>query len=600
MSNVNKKKGMGIIISTVLSVAIFGAGLELDINSGASGKSIVFLTGAGKKVEAESMEPSETQSESESAASEESSLIAEVPEESGDNKSDTVSDVAAATETQEDEEQGPERMEDFSAGDSDGMYDYESNNYYTIITDGKFIAPHAATFEYGEEVLKYPNLLEGKEIRRFETRKCGEYLFDIEGEVYAFSEYSDGFKPVEKNAVNPCMADGIDIAYIVPKNADQTVGDLYIQNGILDDDLRLVATDVVAASNGVVYENAFEGYFFYYLKYADGKYSLNEAWIDNNLNHDTAKPKWEKVLFEGKYMPLYCSQYSLYYYDLDSKDLYFVDYYHNEDGDVKKVYTGDFDSYYGFHTGGFMFTKGDEVYYYVNNNTGEADLILTTGIEKIVYRGLVSDYGYNGGHKIQSAPSYCIYYDKNGEEYVLGFDTKDSCYKAVKASHRIEEKEVTYFAGSNLMYIEDGVVYVDSANPSKENGFDTFIKFDKEEAVDYCCDYIAKYFFVYTKEGNLYYYDGEKKEYVILDSGLDPDKDGTGCNFVWDIKEERLLYGKDGKMYSFDPEYNKLKEIDLTYFYFSFEDSIDYCYYKDSDEKYVFQGNRAHKIFSMR
>lgn len=587
MSDKNKKKGMGIVIPTVLSVAIFGAGLALNLN--ATGRS----TGIDSTSKENSIESAKQ------GSFEETDIVEETAQESA---SIEISEEKVAESVPTQEEQGIPYWEDFYQSSSDGMYNYESDNDYAFFHGNTIMAPFATKYINGEQVFEYPNILEGKNVRRYESRNCNYYLFDLEGSYYTFSGYSDGFREVDKKAVNPCMADGSDIAYIVPTNNDQTVGDLYLQSGILDSELRFIANDVVASSNGVIYEDAFDGFDFYFLKCDNGRYSLNKAWIDNHLDHSNADPKWEKELFEGKNMPLFCTKYSLYYYDLDNKDMYYVDYYYNKEGDIEKFYTGDFDEYYGFHSGGFLFTKGDDVYYYVKRNTEKnqeekSNLILTTGIQKIVYRGEVSDYGYNGGHKIQSNLTYCIIYDKNGDEYCLGYDSKTDSYKTVKLNHRIEDKNVTYFNSACFMYLEDGVVYVESPDFSMENGFSTSIKFDKEEAIDYCCDYSCENFFVYTKAGNLYYYDQDNEEYKFIDSGLDPDKDGTGCNFVWDIQEEKLVYGKDDKMYSYDPEYDSIKEKDSTYFYFSYEDSIVYCYYKDSDKKYIYHRGRAYEIF---
>ena len=485
-------------------------------------------------------------------------------------------------------------FEEFSSSGIDGMYAYEAGNDFTIIKGNSLYVPHATTYNNGEQVLKIENLLEGKEIGRCECRDCKDYLLEIDGKTYTISQYSDGFKEVEAKAIYPCLADGTDIAYIVPTSADKTIGDLYIQNGVVDTDLRFVASDVVASSNGVIHEDAFDGFEFYFLKCTNGKYSLNKMWMDNNLTHKDYDALNEKVLFEGKLMPLYCTEASLYYYDLDNKDLYFVDYYQNEEGKVKKIYSGNIDEYYGFELSDFMFVDGDNVYYFNKYNTEEAQLVMTTGIDRIVYRGEVSDYGFNGGHMVDADADYCVFYDKNGDEYAIGQDKEKGAYSCHKLSHRIEEDKVTYYAGLSLMYIQDGVVCIDVWNGV---GYDAYIKFNKETAVDYCSDYTGEFFFVYTKEGNLYYYNGEKKEYEILDSGLDPDKDGTGCNFAFDVHNEKLVYGKGGIMYSYDPEYEKISEKDMTYFYFTYEDSIVYCYYKDSDEKYYYVNGRAYKIF---
>ena len=401
----------------------------------------------------------------------------------------------------------------------------------------------------------------------------GNYVITADGTNYMFAELTSGFLELDKDSVYPAALDG-GASYIIPTSDDGKVGDLYFI-GYNKQIPKLIAHNVVASSNGIAERGLSNDqlYYFYFQKYEDGQYSMALATTPAlDLLYEMDYVVTERVLAKGEYMPLFADEDELYYLDVAGNSICYM--YKEE---VIEVYSGDYDQYYVMHNGDILIVNGNDVYYF-DPDKKETVQFPMTGLDDIVCKSPMSMLGYNKGTMVYAADSYLVLVDCEGKQYFM--DYGEIC----ELTHNVYDPHVDYFDAGVLTYIQDGVLLYDRISRS---GVETYVKFDKEKVIDYCSSMDALYFFVLTDQGNLYYRDFDKDEDVLVDSGVELNKDKSGGNIAYDYPSMYVLYGKDGEMKAFDVlDRGYTDDLDLPHGRFDREGIFNYYFLDGSDEKH--------------
>ncbi len=469
----------------------------------------------------------------------------------------------------------------FTDGDEDFLFLLDDNGYVT---------------DFSHTSLSFKE----NGVERFEHEGTDRYLITSAGVTYYIDSYTDnGFIEMPAEAVTPSLS-YTGFSYIIPANEDGTVGELYDTYCVRNDESKLIASDVAANSNYFSVETEDDNIAWYYSKNTNGEYSLVKATADKDEFEAGDKYKvTEEVIKEGEYQLLYVYYGDKYfYYDLASKELF----YHS-DGEDNLIYTGSYDNYYVDSNYMIVIIDGDNMYYYQGHPQQEAELITADGVDSMTCRGGITDCGYLNGHYVDAGISNTIITDKAGNEYYIAGSGLEGV-ETVNLSHKIEEDTVTVYPDGNdgrVLYITDGVLYMDSVNTSGDP--QTFIVFDKEKVVDYLVVKYANdiYLIVLTEDGNLYKESGYGNTETLMDTGVDCNSDKTGCNMAYDYVWSAVVYSKDGKIYSNAISRDSIEEIlENQTGYFEREDMpldfISYFVPTDSDTKKFFYGNSLYDI----
>ncbi len=568
-------KGKGFIIgATVASVLMMGVGVGLERSADLAAMD-QYNDVAGHENSADTTNGDVTALDNSTAENVDASKEVSVA-------SNQASEEASA------EENAIERME-FSEY---GFYPLRSEgdtDDYMVWKDNKY----AATFHTRYTFLDQVESFKDKKIDRLESGLEG-YLVSTEGKNYMINVFSDGFYELEEGSMYPELQ-GHDVTYIMPSNADKTMGDLYYMYCVYKIP-KLIAHNVVGASNGIVDDNG-DFYDFVYQKYENGKYSLVRA----RVNEEALEEKEgdyeveETVLLDGNYMPLSYDGgldfYSMYYLDVDNKAFYYTSTKENE---TKKIYTGEYDKYY---IGGGVITivSGKDVYYYsAGLGVDVAVPILHTGLSEYYTGGYCSPVGYLGGYRMEGDG---IFIDDDRKEYSLRFQgSEGNPVIAYELPHKLEERGTELYSGTYLTYIEDGVLYVDDLT-----GYEirTYIKFDQEPVYSTCSNYNGDYFFVFTTEGNIYYIDSKDKQVTKIDSGIDFIEETQDYNYAWDCKWYDLVYSKNGKYYYFDVFQDQVGDgfDEDVEGYFVHDGDYTYFQYPDEDTPRLYMGHNFYPFY---
>ena len=443
---------------------------------------------------------------------------------------------------------------------------------------------YAATFYTRRIMFDQVESFSDKEIERLEMGYDG-YVVTCEGKNYLINDSTEGFLQLEEGSVSPFNVGVSSVAYVMPTNADKTVGDLYFMYIVYKRPI-LIAKNVVADSCGI--SNTYGGYNFVYQKYEDGKYSIVKATIDSEAaenKEDSDYTVEETVLVEGNYKPLsysYSTNHStLMYVDCDNNDVYYI-----KDDETKKILTGGYDRYYMDGTG-TIFVSGYDVYYYsADLDIDKAVPILHTGLADIIDGKYRTPYGFLDGYWIERN---AILVDNDGKEYYLRFIGNDgSPVTAYELPHKLEERGVELYDGRYLSHIEDGVLYIDDL---ESYDIKTYIMFDQAPVYSTCCNENCDYFFIFTTDGDIYYIDTYEKKVTLIDSGVDFIEETQDYNYAWDYKWTDLVYSKGGKFYCFNTANDTIEET-LEDFegYFIHDGDYTYFQYPDENESRLYYG----------
>lgn len=438
-------------------------------------------------------------------------------------------------------------------------------------------------------------------IERFEHAGTDRYLITSEEKTYYIDSFSDnGFVEMPAEAVNPSLSEA-GFSYIIPANGDMATGELYDTYCVNQSEPKLIASDVVTASNffSVVTED--DNIAWYYSKNINGEYSLVKATagMDEFKNGDEYKVT-EEVLKEGEYQLLYVyygDKY--YYYNPASQELFYY-----SDGEDKLIYTGTYDNYYVDDSNNIMFTDGDNLYYYADQKLQEAAKVTAEGVASLTCRGGITDCGHLNGHYIDAGIGNTIITDKLGNEYYIS-EAGSEGVKTVNLTHKIEEDKVKVYPDGNrgrVLYITDGIMYMDIVGPNDSS--QTYIVFDKEKVADYLVvDYANNVFMIiFTEEGNLYLENAYDNSETLIDTGVDYNSDKTGANMAYDYEWSTVVYSKDGKIYSSAVGRDSKDEIleSQTGFFLREKDmALDFIFYfvpTGSDTKKFFYGESLMEI----
>lgn len=587
-----KKKGVGALAALVaVSIITFSVGVFFSYKDGTKGVYPGGLSDSGS--ENGSISDSAETEKNEEADSDNSTVVAStIASTSAD--SDLSSAKAEAEERKEDGAIPHNKDFPITFGTGLGSFASDDDDFFIIREGNRLMTNKYREVINSEEILTIENVLEGKQPERLESYKYNSYVLTIDGKSYSINEYSDGFLEYPQGAINPFILKYRDTAYIMPTSADGTIGDLYFFDCVWKDP-QLVATDVVASSVGTggMTETGNRGFYAYYTKYTDGKYSMHKVWFDDDIGtKDEKYPIEDTVISDGNCVPLYTDGSYLYYYDQDKKDLY-VAYFYNKD-ERKKIYTGNIDEFYAFNDYSFIIRDGDKAYFYVPNNTEEMMPFNINGLEK-VQNVQMWDYGYRNGHYVNQWIHSCVLEDKSGKQYYVAIDRRNEKADAVELPRKLGN-QVEYYYDGWISYIEDGVLYFERNLLGDQN--EKFIRFDEEKVVDYCVCHSGKYnFMILTEGGKLYAYNCDKEEDILIDTDVEMNKEGTNGQFFFDFKKGEIVYGKDGKWCVYNLEKDEKKEGKGRYGSLTRIDNIPFLHFDDLEGDYYYYGGWIYKVF---
>ena len=484
-----------------------------------------------------------------------------------ENSSDTNSDSESnLSDTDASSEGDQEAGSDSSSGDNSVEYCPEFDVFYTNgagfrFTDGDdgfiyFLADDAYVTDYSRNLISFSDdpcsRIEYDGSKALVTTDSSTYYIDAN-----FSD--DGFKELPEDAICANLSQ-LGFSYVIPTDSSEygylynpkdgsEIGDLYDVYTIHQDEPKLIASNVVANSNCNSSYEEDDNIYWIYSKYSDDKFSLVRAYANaDEVKDGDDFTVTEEVIKEGEYLLLYGSRYICYYYSPETLELYC-----NNKGEESLIYTGDIDTYYVDGTN-ILLVFGDDLYYYDTTCT-EAINFSSDGLKDITCRGGISAYGSFGGHFSTTDITYSIITDNNDNEYVINGTTNDAV-DIITLTHKLEEENVSVYPGSSrtdILYIEDGILYIDEVFVN--NGSRTYVLYDKEKVLDY---YLMpqntgqERMFIYTEEGNLYDVKYETDEETLVDTGVDLNQDGTGCNGAYDYKWTNFVYSKSGTFYAYD------------------------------------------------
>lgn len=498
------------------------------------------------------------------------------------NSSSTKTDATNTSDKNEDE------IEYVNGDIYHWTYPYNTNDDYIIFRGNHYFSEY---LKYG---LTHNRItFEDKTIDKLQMGDYESAIVTSEGKNYYVDDAAEGFFEIDERAVYPSLTDW-NVTYVIPTSSDGQVGDLYYMYSVWPESPKVIAHDVVACTTGMTYDSDTKVFFF--TKYVDGKYSLVRAECEKTENKEDEYDVTETVIREGYYIPIHKGYKCVYYYDPESKELF----YQEDEGEATLLYTGNIDEYF---IGDQMYIRdGSDLYAVDSNHVKTAEKVLEN-FDCFVGTDDIYDYGNYNGHEVRHV---CVLKDKNGDEYVVSSGSNSNEHlHTIKLNFKVEDPDYTICDEHNdyvkSLHLLDGVLYVDTLYD--DGSFDRVKNFDKEKVVSYSFTNDDRYVLVYTESGNIYLENKEDEKTDLVIEGVDKNKDGSDGNYTWDYEQGEIIYGKGGKFYSFDPYDSEVDEImeNHDYGYFTRDKFLTYFEYQDPEnaenKSYYYHDHAINQIF---